>query len=93
MLAYFLGPPDLDAWWPAYPHDPSDFGRCLGLLEAVPEWRARISELAVLSPQWHAIVEAWEEIESLYRAEAVGGNWSAPDCYKAIKLALEEPDV
>src|ERR1035441_7297858 len=29
---------------PCYPLDPSDLGRCLRLLDVVPEWRARLAE-------------------------------------------------
>lgn len=28
------------------PHDPADFGRCYRLLQAIPEWRARLEEVA-----------------------------------------------
>ena len=34
----------------AHPLDIDDFGRCVDLLDSVPEWRERIQELAVLSP-------------------------------------------
>ncbi len=52
----------------AYPHDPSDFGRCLGLLEAVPELRGRLSAMRHASPIWAKLIDKWEAFEALYRA-------------------------
>jgi len=49
-----------------YPHDPSDFGRCYKLLEAVPEWKSRIKELASLSPVWKKLVENWDKLSRMY---------------------------
>src|SRR5579875_546641 len=52
-----------------YPHDPSDLGRCLRLLERIPEWRARLGEMTAASPEWAALIGAWDELERLYRRE------------------------
>lgn len=55
---------------PSYPHDAADFGRCLGLLEAVPEFRDRIKELADLGGYvgevWGALAENWATLEELH---------------------------
>jgi len=51
-----------------HPHDASDFGRCLELLDAVPEWSNRVNELAEISPTWAKITASWSVIESAYRA-------------------------
>ena len=77
---------------PHYPLDPSDLGRCLGLLDAVPEWRARLPELAALSPQWAALVANWDRLEALYREELPAGT--APRCYAAMHEieALAQPN-
>lgn len=65
-----------------YPHDPSDFGRCLGLLDAVPEFRARIGEMSQHGPQWSALVSAWDELETIYREELPSGV--AFRCYERM---------
>lgn len=54
-----------------YPHDASDFGRCVGLLNAVPELRVDLPKMASLNRYWAALVEQWDEIEALsdYRAQ------------------------
>lgn len=54
----------------AIPRDSSDFGRCLGLLAAAPEFRDRMNEVATISPEWSAVVEHWAELETLYHSEA-----------------------
>lgn len=53
----------------SYPLDPDDFGRCHRLLKLIPEWRARLPEMAGRSRAWAALVGAWGEIEALYEAE------------------------
>ena len=78
--------------WPAssmdyyYPHDPSDFGRCLGLLEAVPPLREHLSAMASTGPEWRELVKDWDVIERMYHEEVPGG--SAPRCYAVIQAAL-----
>ncbi len=56
------------------PADPSDFARCLGLLEAVPEWRKRIPELATLSDPWRQLVKNWDQLEALFHEESPSGE-------------------
>jgi len=58
----------------AYPHDPSDFNRCLGLLDACPELRERLPEMAATGPEWAALVAHWDELEALFREEAPTGQ-------------------
>jgi hypothetical protein len=53
----------------AHPLDPSDFGRCVGLLNACPEMRPHIAEMATVSPTWKRLVEHWDELEVLYLEE------------------------
>ncbi len=59
----------------AHPWDPGDLGRCLQLLELVPEWKPRIGEMAALSPTWARLVERWDEIAKSMEDE-VGIDWS-----------------
>jgi len=79
-----------------YPYDPSDLGRCLRLLDKVPEWKPRIKEMAQFGPVWSALVDRWDEIAASMEAE-VGINWekgrSAPKTYalmRSIRDAVEE---
>lgn len=45
-----------------YPSDGGDFDRCEALLDAMPEFRARLPEMASVSPYWAALVARWEDI-------------------------------
>jgi len=63
--------------WGDHPHDSGDFGRCYKLLEAVPEFKARISEMAARSNEWAALVEHWDELTELYAADGT--------CYERMR--------
>lgn len=52
--------------WSDHPADGGDFGRCHRLLEAVPEFKVRIEEMAQRSPQWAVLVEHWHELTQHY---------------------------
>ena len=52
----------------SHPHDGGDFRRCLGLLDAVPELRERLPEMAAVSEYWAALIENWDAIEKKARA-------------------------
>ncbi|MBX3579981.1 MAG: hypothetical protein KF723_22485 [Rhizobiaceae bacterium] len=62
-----------------HPHDPDDLGRCLRLLDLIPEWKPRLNLMCGLSKYWDALVQRWPEIEASYQAKIskpVGaGNW------------------
>ncbi len=51
---------------PDVPRDMGDFGRCHRLLAAFPEWRSRLSEVAIQHAQWRRLVAAWDELTRLY---------------------------
>ena len=53
----------------SYPHDNDDLGRCIRLLDKIPEWRPRLGEMASVSPMWKALAENWAELEALYRED------------------------
>lgn len=76
-----------------YPSDPSDLGRCLRLLDLIPEWAPRITEMAQYSPGWAGLVARWDEIAAKMAAE-VGIYWAngggSPHTYKAMKLAIAD---
>lgn len=82
----------------SYPHDPDDLGRCMRLLEAVPEWKSRISEMAAVSNYWAGLAENWDELERLMREETglkrrwIGGANKTYDKMKAILRPLEDAD-
>jgi hypothetical protein len=67
------------------PSDPSDFHRCMLLLELIPEWRARLPEVAVKFPRWKPIVDAWDELEYLYEQERHNEDGKAPKLYARMK--------
>jgi hypothetical protein len=62
--------------WPAggrgdadTPSDPGDFGRCHRLLRVMPEWRARMGEVAGNYKDWVPLVAAWDELTVLFEAK------------------------
>jgi len=61
------------------PHDPADFGRCYRLLQVMPSWKDRLSEVAALYPKWSPLVSAWNELTALYEEERPSGR--APKLY------------
>ena len=65
------------------PSDPSDFGRCYRLLEAFPDWKARLNEVAARYPRWKAMISSWEECERLYLRDLPTGKCS--ELYELMK--------
>lgn len=63
-----------------YPHDGSDFDRCIGLLAAVPELRPFLPKMAEVNRYWAALVSKWDAIEAL------SGDSAAQ--YKLIQSAV-----
>lgn len=61
------------------PYDAGDFGRCYRLLELIPEWRARLDDVARAQPAWVGIVREWAKLEALYR-DVLASNWSRIAC-------------
>jgi hypothetical protein len=50
------------------PYDGGDFGRCLRLVEKVPEIRHYFSEIASASTEWEVIIKHWDELVSLSKS-------------------------
>lgn len=75
---------------PYEPSDPSDLGRCLRLLRAIPEWRERLSLMSGISIHWDALVQRWDELEASFLREAgsLDPEWGcgAPETYNLMKL-------
>lgn len=53
-----------------HPLDGDDFRRCRLLLEAVPEFQAKLSLMKDVSTQWHSLVNSWQELCDVMDAEA-----------------------
>jgi len=70
------------------PSDPSDFNRCLLLVDEVPEVRDAFPRIRALSPKWAAIIDHWDELKELFIGE-VGWDWSnglaAPKTFQRMK--------
>lgn len=60
----------------AYPRDPSDFGRCVRLLDAAPELRQYLDRLEGVEhgPAWNAIAREWATLEAWYREDLYTGR-------------------
>lgn len=67
ILATMMGNPPKGRF--CYPHDNQDLGRCIGLLDAVPEFRERLAEMKAIGPEWAALVDRWAELEAMYKKE------------------------
>jgi hypothetical protein len=51
---------------PDYPRSVSEFGCCVRLLDAVPEFLGKIKYLGINSRHWTALVANWDELTKLY---------------------------
>ena len=67
ILATMVGKPPQSRF--CYPHDGGDLGRCIALLDAVPEYRERLPEMKAIGPEWAALVDHWPELEAMQRAD------------------------
>lgn len=58
---------DKNSWRISFdcPHDASDFGRCIRLLNLVPELREYLPAVVEACPQWAPLVAIWDELEAL----------------------------
>ena len=75
-------------WFSSHPRDPADFARCIRLLDAVPELRERLGEMAAVSPEWAALVREWGQLEALFAEECPRwrqGWRSAPRLYARMQ--------
>jgi len=79
MLATFMGKPPKSRF--CYPHDGGDLGRCIGLLDTIPQFRKRLPEMRAIGPEWAALVDHWSELERRWRANDAG-------LYKRMKAIL-----
>ena len=51
-----------------YPRDPDDFGRCMRLIDAVPEFKGLIHLMCQHGHEWTAVANNWETWVGLYNS-------------------------
>lgn len=77
------------------PSDTSDLKRCLALLDAIPEWKSRMGEMAEAGERWKPFAERWPELVSLFVAEKAeaekAGRDSAPQTYALMQELRGHP--
>lgn len=77
-----------ETWGSHTPSDPSDLGRCLRLLERIPEWKERMPEMAEAGGLWPGYVARWDEMAALMEEEVgidCSKGKSAPRTYALMK--------
>ncbi|RIV20373.1 hypothetical protein DYU11_20190 [Fibrisoma montanum] len=57
--------------WESHPLDPSDFRRCHLLLEAVPQFRAKLDRMRAVSPVWARLVDHWGKLTDMLLEQMV----------------------
>lgn len=71
------------------PADPEDLARCRLLLDAIPDLRPRLGEMAQVSDEWSAIVDAWGLLEQTMDEECpdwrTSHNGSARKTYQLLQ--------
>jgi hypothetical protein len=83
-------------WGPDAPRDPADLARCLRLLERIPEWKARIPEMAGAGGYWPTFIKHWDAIVASFMSECGGkipaqyGVW--PDFTRTYELMRKAND-
>ena len=72
-----------------YPHDPSDFKRCIDFLEAVPGAKDQFEKMKKVSGEWASLVKNWPNLTRLYERDK--GKASSKELYDEIqKILLSE---
>lgn len=73
------------SWNYGTPSDPSDFGRCYRLLQSIPEWRDRLTEIPPLFPAWGPIVREWDTLTALWEEEdPLGGRFKLEELLQRL---------
>ena len=75
------------------PQDPADLKRCLLLIDAIPEARLAVDNLAVKHAKWASLAPIWDDLVAQFENEVP--NWrtaggKAPITYMMMKEALEQ---
>lgn len=77
-----LSPVELRTGYFSYPKGIAEFGRCYGLLQAVPELRQAFPLVAVACPKFKPILDAWDELVGLFECDREA-------CYRRITELTE----
>lgn len=98
IWTHMMGRKPSEKWPGNWPHDPDDLGRCVRLLELIPEWRSRIGEMASYGRGWAALVPHWAALTTLLAQEIgpefkPGRDKRAPLTYAAMKSFLAEANI
>jgi len=70
-----------------YPRDPSDFGRCVRMLEKIPNLYRRLGRMRKHGLIWSALVDKWYSFRELYRSEAPSGK--CPVLYREMRALFD----
>jgi hypothetical protein len=73
-----------------HPHDPGDLRRCILLIEHVPLVALVFKDaMRDKSPEWKALVAAWDDLVALFREEEAENTGRAPRTYALMREMLE----
>lgn len=77
------------------PMDMNDWGRCMRLLDIMPEWKGRMAEMAEAGGRWPAFAKRWAELADTWQAEngtTSPPKYDWPECPKSVELFREIRD-
>lgn len=69
-----------------HPQDPSDFYRCYKLLKWVPEWKARMPEMKIVSPKWSKLIDNWDKLSAMVEEQIAGKE---NDMYEVMEALIK----
>lgn len=78
-----------DYGFPDHPYDPGDLNRCVKLIEQYPVIRLTFNYMASRSPEWAALVGAWEELTALLLSEIAQNTGKAPATYARMQEVIK----
>lgn len=72
-----------------HPHDPGDLRRCILLMEQVPLVGLVFKDaMRSKSPEWKALVAAWDDLVALFQEEQAENTGRAPRTYALMQELL-----
>lgn len=78
----YLGGVDITGRYECHPSDPDDFKRCYKLLQAVPQFKAKLYLMKGVSAVWSNLVDNWDKLTEMYE-QNVKEEWKN---YKKIGM-------
>lgn len=73
----------------SHPHDASDLGRCIKLLNEVPTLLNGLVRLAELDPHWKVLAGNWDLLKDAYYMQ-VGANESGDKSHDKVYDMMQE---